>query len=233
MKASNSSLRCDRHEGAERRKESKNAPRSADKPDSTARHGGAGHSLTWPPERVEQLKSLIDAGLSCSQIAGEIGITRNAVIGKVSRLGLSRPKDRPAPRVGERDGSARKRAAWRPRIILPPRMLLAFPREPLPRLEDIAILDGRGCSLMELGPAQCRWPINEPGAANFCFCGNKPVESLPYCVGHARIAYKSPARIRIAVPRVPSPLPPAPGASAIPPQATGSAESGAAAALRA
>ena len=44
---------------------------------------------TWTPERVEQLQSFVGAGLSCSQIAAQIGVTRNAVIGKIHRLGLS------------------------------------------------------------------------------------------------------------------------------------------------
>jgi hypothetical protein len=34
------------------------------------------------------------------------------------------------------------------------------------------------------------WPISYPGAAGFCFCGNEPVKGLPYCLGHARIAYR-------------------------------------------
>ena len=46
--------------------------------------------LTWSDDRVEQLKKLWEGGLSASQIAGELGnVTRNAVIGKVHRLGLS------------------------------------------------------------------------------------------------------------------------------------------------
>src|SRR4051795_8062340 len=45
---------------------------------------------TWTDDRVELLKKLWGDGLSASQIAGELGgITRNAVIGKVHRLGLS------------------------------------------------------------------------------------------------------------------------------------------------
>jgi GcrA cell cycle regulator len=46
--------------------------------------------LTWSDDRVEQLKKLWESGLSASQIAAELGnVTRNAVIGKVHRLGLS------------------------------------------------------------------------------------------------------------------------------------------------
>ena len=53
---------------------------------------------TWNPERVEQLRNFVVAGLTCSQIAAEIGVTRNAVIGKIHRLGLSpgRPAAVPA-----------------------------------------------------------------------------------------------------------------------------------------
>src|SRR5436305_12771417 len=44
----------------------------------------------WTDERVELLKKLWADGLSASRIAAELGgITRNAVIGKVHRLGLS------------------------------------------------------------------------------------------------------------------------------------------------
>src|SRR5579863_2122375 len=43
----------------------------------------------WTPERIAQLRDGVASGLSCSQIAAEIGVTRNAVIGKIHRLGLS------------------------------------------------------------------------------------------------------------------------------------------------
>ena len=49
--------------------------------------------MSWTDERVELLKKLWADGLSASQIAAELGgITRNAVIGKVHRLGLSGPR---------------------------------------------------------------------------------------------------------------------------------------------
>ena len=46
--------------------------------------------MSWTDERVETLKSMWSEGKSASQIAKELGgVTRNAVIGKVHRLGLS------------------------------------------------------------------------------------------------------------------------------------------------
>ncbi|MBU2135314.1 MAG: GcrA cell cycle regulator, partial [Alphaproteobacteria bacterium] len=46
--------------------------------------------MGWTDERVDTLKKLWQDGLSASQIAKQLGgVTRNAVIGKVHRLGLS------------------------------------------------------------------------------------------------------------------------------------------------
>ena len=154
---------------------------------------------TWTSERIELLKRYQHAGLSCSQIAREIGVTRNAVIGKMNRLGLSRPKgcDRQARLA--RPKTPRTWRSKRPRlnIFAQHEMLMAaFPR-PKPPAEDIPIYDGRGCTLLELSQGKCRWPISNPGAEDFCFCGNKPVKGLPYCLGHARIAYR-PAGIAAA-----------------------------------
>ena len=155
---------------------------------------------TWTSERIELLKRCLHAGLSCGQIAREIGVTRNAVIGKMYRLGLSQPKDVVGRQLEQRHAArlARPTTArtWRPKH---PRLnisaqhempIAAFPR-PQPRAEDIPIYNGRGCTLLELSQGKCRWPISNPGAEDFCFCGNEPVKGLPYCLGHARIAYRS------------------------------------------
>ncbi|GLR78041.1 global cell cycle regulator GcrA-like protein [Azospirillum oryzae] len=51
--------------------------------------------MSWTDERIQQLKDLWSQGLSASEIADILGdITRNAVIGKAHRLGLS---GRPSP----------------------------------------------------------------------------------------------------------------------------------------
>jgi GcrA cell cycle regulator len=158
---------------------------------------------TWNSERVAALKRGFDAGLSCSLIAREIGVSRNAVIGKMNRMGLTRPKDAIIRQLREaRPARPKIPAAWRtarrhPTVATQQEMLrVAFP-EPAPRAEEIPI-NGRGCTLLELGQERCRWPISSPGAEDFCFCGNAPVKGLPYCPGHARMAYRPAGRVRIA-----------------------------------
>jgi GcrA cell cycle regulator len=159
---------------------------------------GERKEVSWTDERVEQLKRLWSEGLSASQIAGELGgITRNAVIGKVHRLGLSgRAK-------------ALSSAAPRPRKARPPSHVLrmtrpavrgntALARLPVYELDvepeqgpiENVIPIGQRCSLLELSDAKCRWPIGDPGSSEFYFCGGKPVGELPYCAYHARIAYQ-------------------------------------------
>uniref|UniRef100_UPI002897ED9C GcrA family cell cycle regulator n=1 Tax=Paracoccus sp. TaxID=267 RepID=UPI002897ED9C len=54
--------------------------------------------MSWTDERVETLKRMWAEGQSASQIAKELGgVTRNAVIGKVHRLGLSNRTEDAAP----------------------------------------------------------------------------------------------------------------------------------------
>ena len=53
---------------------------------------------TWTTDRIELLKSHFEAGLTCREIAASIGVSRNAVIGKLSRLQLTRGPAPTAPR---------------------------------------------------------------------------------------------------------------------------------------
>ena len=142
---------------------------------------------TWTTERVELLKTHFAAGLTCREIADRIGVSRNAVIGKLSRLNLSREKAGP-PRK-EPGSEPRKRAGLRLRR----QILRAVSADEMPAVEE-PIANGHRCSLFELSKQTCRWPLSMPGAADFCFCGNPPLEGLPYCAGHSRLAYRVSAR---------------------------------------
>jgi GcrA cell cycle regulator len=147
---------------------------------------------TWTTDRIELLKSHFAAGLSCREIANEIGVSRNAVIGKLSRLNLTREKK---PEI-RRAGAKRDRPRSVPRLQY--RILRRLFSEAPPAEEDEAIRSEQHCSLLELSEARCRWPINSPGEEDFCFCGNQPLEGLPYCAGHSRLAYQPGSRQRVA-----------------------------------
>jgi GcrA cell cycle regulator len=139
---------------------------------------------TWTIERVELLKTHFAAGLSCREIACEIGVSRNAVIGKLSRLSLTREKKPTTRRTRERKDGSRSV----PRLQY--RMLRKLFNETPPAEADQTINSEQRCSLLELSEEKCRWPISNPGEEDFCFCGNRPLESLPYCAGHSRLAYR-------------------------------------------
>jgi GcrA cell cycle regulator len=141
---------------------------------------------TWTPDRIEELKRLFEAEFTCSQIAREIGVTRNAVIGKLTRLGLSRPGGAGRHRSHSIARAAPRRSQVGILRILHAKMEAAVAEEP--------IGERQRCSLLDLSPQTCRWPIGRPGTDDFGFCGNAPVEGLPYCAGHARMAYQQSAR---------------------------------------
>ena len=148
---------------------------------------------TWTNERVELLKGHFDAGLTCREIAAAIGVSRNAVIGKLARLELTRGPARPKPRP---DKTARERSRKSiPRLQY--RMLQDVFENGKPSVEE-PIVSERRCSLFELSNERCRWPISTPGAEDFCFCGNTPIDGMPYCVGHTRLAYRAGSRQRVA-----------------------------------
>jgi GcrA cell cycle regulator len=150
---------------------------------------------TWTPERVEQLRNFVVNGLTCSQIAAEIGVTRNAVIGKIHRLGLSPGRPAAAP---ARSSPPRAR---RPRFS-PQRQLLRLIHAEAPSMPDgtafaSAPVDSvQPCSLVDITPDKCRWPVGDPAAADFAFCGNEAIKGFSYCAGHARMAYRGTARRR-------------------------------------
>ena len=154
--------------------------------------------MSWTDERVELLKKLWAEGLSASQIAGELGgVTRNAVIGKVHRLGLSgraktaRPSTpRPRkPRAPNRTMRPRERVIGN--TALKAEALPAEELAPRPEaLPDVVVPMMKKLNIMQLNERTCKWPVGDPTTDDFHFCGCAAKPGLPYCEYHARIAYQ-------------------------------------------
>ena len=145
--------------------------------------------MGWTDERVEILKKLWLEGLSASQIAKHLGgVTRNAVIGKVHRLGLS---GRAAPSQPARPVFKAPRA---PRPIAhhpaPRRSLEPTP----PSMPPVPIIpeEPGSATVLTLGAHMCKWPIGDPGNQDFHFCGNDSLDAAPYCEYHSGLAYQTP-----------------------------------------
>jgi len=146
-------------------------------------------STGWTDDRVSTLKKLWLEGLSASQIAKQLGgVTRNAVIGKVHRLGLSgrAAPSQPARPVFKPQRIARPTAPSAPvvRRAVAVSPVQAFP-EPIHRIEEPG-----SATVLTLGAHMCKWPIGDPSSDGFSFCGRRTGEDGPYCIEHARVAYQ-------------------------------------------
>jgi len=152
--------------------------------------------MAWTEDRVAVLSKLWAEGLSASQIATQLGgVTRNAVIGKVHRLGLS---GRATPsRPSKRKISTPRATAAAPKTIIPraPRPAAAIVPPPPPPIEAKRLSNGEYATILTITEETCKWPIGDPSGDDFRFCGRNTNDSSPYCQAHSRVAYQ-PARRR-------------------------------------
>lgn len=120
-------------------------------------------ALTWTDQRVAEMARRAAEGQSAQAIADALGLTKNQVVGKGRRMGLTfKGKAPPPPRKARRPAKPK-----------------APPREGVP-LDD---LPARGC----------RFAVNDSASAGgHLFCGAPAAEGKPYCVAHAALAYQSP-----------------------------------------
>lgn len=157
--------------------------------------------MAWTEDRVEKLAKLWEEGLSASQIAKELGgVTRNAVIGKVHRLGLSgrakpaankttKPRRKPsAPRSGASFGrSSTARPTVKPAQTNGKSAGVDVMERPVK--DAVAPVSKKLC-LMELTESTCRWPYGDPTRPGFSFCGHQTQEEKPYCEYHSQVAFQ-------------------------------------------
>jgi GcrA cell cycle regulator len=140
---------------------------------------------SWTDERTEALRALNADGLSAWEIAKELGgITRNAVIGKLHRLGIVKTKvvvSAPPP-------PPKSRLRPKPNFATIPNLL---PAEPAPRWEprEDETPDFGNIPLGDLKSSQCHWPRGEGSIEDpFRFCGRESLAGFSYCAGHARLS---------------------------------------------
>jgi len=143
---------------------------------------------SWTSAQIAKLKALLARGLSTSEIGRKLGMTKNAIVGKINRLKLnsgtaSKPAKvkvaakKPAPAKAEPKKTAKKEPAKK-----------KSDKSDMKRKTERLIR--QTAELMGLKADQCRWPIGDPDADDFHFCAEKCFPGKPYCFAHCKTAYQ-------------------------------------------
>lgn len=130
--------------------------------------------IGWTEERIEELKAMFHAGFSASQIARKLGaVSRNAVIGKLHRIGLKRGERPPTSAPGNSIMGAKNPSAKRP----PRRALEALKKhsdepEPLGPMNDFP------------SSGKCRYIHGELSQGTMQCCAHPVVVGTSWCEHH-------------------------------------------------
>ena len=142
-----------------------------------------GHFVVWTDAQSEALRAFIADGLTyreCAQAINErfnVSFSRNAVIGRGKRMGVSAPAKPPPknPPRSKRDPSLPRYA----RQAAPPRRILEMKCDAIEPLH---------LSLLDLDKGHCRWPYGEPAKGEtITFCAH-PILCGSYCLAHYQLS---------------------------------------------
>lgn len=164
----------------------------------------------WTDERKALLKELwTKKGLTATQCAARLGgVTRNAVLSKVHRMGISeRSKGRPGFYAAERQRKTYTRKRKVVEAVAPAKKKFwteptagpyaGEPTDPgyINTLNEVAaaVPVERRVALDDLAHDGCRYPLGDPREPGFGFCPDKAFPGVPYCAAHAKRCYQPPA----------------------------------------
>ena len=181
-------------------------------------------NFPWNQEIIDQLVVLWVEGLSTSAITGAINakvpvggamLTKSSVCAKVSRLratghypqlaertksGTDSPADKGSSNRNKRILSVRPPAHHKPAVPSMPKVqeskFAGF--GPHEKMAESIAKNGKSCGILQLTNKTCRWPIGDPRAKDFTFCGSD-IEGqfdgapgqTPYCSFHRSLAYEA------------------------------------------
>lgn len=125
----------------------------------------------WTQEATDKLSELWGAGYTSTEIGKRMGVSRQAVMGKVTRMGFKRSDNATLPdREAALKSDGRAKALYR-----------AVKHEPI---NDKVIRPS------ELEASHCRFPFGDPLQPDFGFCGEQVVRWKPYCEAHCKVCFE-------------------------------------------
>ena len=175
-------------------------------------------SKGWDNATLKKLKALTGKGLSTAEIGKRLGMSKNAVVGKLNRLGWNskaggvagattkkkEPAKKTAPKVTVKKSTTTARRATVARTATrggktvtggakKATTTTTTARGGKSLNKNLAMhqrIVQHALELANLKPNQCRWPIGDPDSEGFHFCGAPVFVGKPYCYEHCKQAYQ-------------------------------------------
>ncbi len=152
--------------------------------------------MAWTDEMVENLKKMWKQGLTTNEIAKQLGVSKNSIVGKVHRLNLTA---RPSPIKKKEETASAKPTVAETSSKIP---VNKTTQKSSPYTEtgtkpvsfEKSSTNSACLKLTELDNHTCRWPVGDPRDDGFCFCGKKIRSGQTYCEEHAALAYVKPGK---------------------------------------
>ena len=172
--------------------------------------------VLWPAEKTAEMHRLAGEGLSASKIAAALGVTKNAIIGKMDRDGSTLvrkpggvlPKEMRPPRpermvvpmaapvvVAASPAPVSLPAA--PVVEPVPIAAVAPPvAEPIARIDPFEMFANGGLTIVDLKAQSCRFPSGDP-KEGMRYCGAVThSEKEPYCKHHRSISWIGKTKVK-------------------------------------
>ena len=172
---------------------------------------------TWTDKKIEKLKILWEKGIPTAEIGKRLDFSKNAIVGKVHRLGLSnrnspiktssssveKTKSVATKKIQEeKTQHSKKTKVYQEKIEKKESVIKTeIKLKPVQKNESQKNTEvvkskktsSEGVSLIELTSDRCCWPVDDANSDEFHFCGKKVFKNKPYCLEHCAMAYTSPA----------------------------------------
>ncbi len=177
-------------------------------------------SKGWDNATLKKLKALTGKGLSTSEIGKRLGMSKNAIVGKLNRLGWNAKAGGAAVvATTEKKVTAKKTAVKKAEVKVgvtkkatsgktavkkdtPKKVAVKVaPQKTATEKKTDAKISAKNLAMHQriiqhslemanLKPNQCRWPIGDPDSEHFHFCGETVFVGKPYCYEHCKQAYQ-------------------------------------------
>ena len=169
-------------------------------------------SKGWDNATLKKLKALTGKGLSTSEIGKRLGMSKNAIVGKLNRLGwnakaggatagaekkaeVKKLDDKPvvAKKTTVKKSEPAKKTSVKEIVTKTTPKVAEAKTDAKTTAKNLAMhqrIIQHSLEMANLKPNQCRWPIGDPDSEHFHFCGETVFIGKPYCYEHCKQAYQ-------------------------------------------